>query len=152
MPSSVNGFGTKYYGERDHRSDGSYLTTNFFCLAFVPVIPLHTVRVIPDPKNSAWPFSQNYYVILEKRWPHPLQVLNVYLWGAAEVAMGIFYFAWCEPLIKANPNWSIPEWGLTVIFFLFLVPPILISLLLKNMASKQAKPNIIDANDNTPIG
>jgi hypothetical protein len=33
MPSNVNGFGTKYYGQRDFRADGSYITTNFFCLA-----------------------------------------------------------------------------------------------------------------------
>jgi len=55
MPSNVNGFGTKYYGQRDFRLDGSYVTTNFFCLGFFPVIPLHSVRVIPDPKNSWMP-------------------------------------------------------------------------------------------------
>jgi len=87
MPSNVNGFGTKYYGQRDFRLDGSYVTTNFFCLGFFPVIPLHSVRVIPDPKNSWMPFSKNYYAILEKRWPNPLQVLSIYLWSAAAAGM-----------------------------------------------------------------
>ena len=66
MPKSVNGIGTKYYGKRDLREDRSYLTTKFFCLLFMPLIPLHTVRVIPDPKNSWIPFSNNYYTILER--------------------------------------------------------------------------------------
>jgi len=97
MPSSVNGVGTKYYGKRDVRADGSYLTTNFISLLFVPLIPIHSVRVVPDPKNSWLPFSTNYYMILEKRWPHPLQVLSIYLWAAAAVAMGAFYFMAMEP-------------------------------------------------------
>ena len=42
MPSNINGFGTKYYGQRDFRPDGSYVTTNFFCLGFFPVVPLHS--------------------------------------------------------------------------------------------------------------
>jgi hypothetical protein len=147
MPSSVNGFGTKYYGERDHRDDGSHLTTNFFCLVFVPVLPLHTVRVIPDPKNSAWPFSKNFYMVLEKHWPNPLQVLNVYLWAAAEVAMGILYFAWCEPLIK-HSNWNMPPWAHIVILGLFLAPPILAALLLTNLTSKRAKARMVDLNTN----
>ena len=39
MPSNVNGFGTKYYGQRDFRSDGSYVTTNFFCRVLFQLFP-----------------------------------------------------------------------------------------------------------------
>jgi len=45
MPSSVNGCGTRYYGKRRFNPDGSYITTNFVCLLFIPLIPLHSVRV-----------------------------------------------------------------------------------------------------------
>jgi hypothetical protein len=73
MPKSIYGFGTRYYGERDYRKDGSYLTTNFFCLLFFPIFPLHTVRVIPDPKNTEWSLvGENYYLVLEERAPNLL--------------------------------------------------------------------------------
>jgi hypothetical protein len=133
MPSNVNGFGTKYYGQRDFRSDGSYLTTNFFCLAFVPVVPLHSVRVIPDPKNSAMPFSKNYYAILEKRWPHPLQVLSIYLWSAAAVSMGILFLWKIEPLLKKNGVSFTQGWVEVVLGTVCVAIPIFLGILVRTL-------------------
>ncbi len=132
MPSNVNGFGTKYYGQRDFRSDGSYVTTNFFCLAFVPVVPLHSVRVIPDPKNSAMPFSKNYYAILEKRWPHPLQVLSIYLWSAAAVGMGVLFLWKIEPLLKKS-GVSVQGWVEAVLGGVCVATPIFLGILLRTL-------------------
>jgi hypothetical protein len=142
MPSSVNGFGTKYYGQRDFRPDGSYLTTKFFCLAFFPIIPLHSVRVIPDPKNSVLPFSKNYYAILEKRWPHPLQVLSIYLWAAAAAGMGILYFWKIEPLLKDQAPALAAGWIEAFLFCFFLVIPVAAGMLLRNLLRKRVELNI----------
>jgi hypothetical protein len=141
MPSSVNGFGTKYYGRRDFRPDGSYITTNFFCLAFFPIIPLHSVRVIPDPKNSAVPFSKNYYAILEKRWPHPLQVLSIYLWAAAAAGMGILFFWKIEPYLKENAPWLAASWLEAFLFAFFIAIPVVAGALLRNLFRKRAELN-----------
>jgi hypothetical protein len=139
MPSSVNGFGTKYYGKRDFRPDGSYVTTNFFCLAFLPIIPLHSVRVIPDPKNSAIPFSKNYYAILEKRWPNPLQVLSIYLWAAAVAAMGILFFWKIEPFLKGRYSWLNQSWMQACIFGVCIAVPVAAGVLLRTLLLKRGQ-------------
>ncbi|HET9791003.1 MAG TPA: hypothetical protein VFR08_06850 [Candidatus Angelobacter sp.] len=141
MPSNVNGFGTKYYGQRDFRADGSYLTTNFFCLGFVPIIPLHSVRVIADPKNSAMPFSKNYYSILEKRWPHPLQVLFIYLWAAAAAGMGILYFWKIEPFLTERFVWLTQGWQKTVVFAVLVAVPVAVGVLLRTLVLKRGQLN-----------
>ena len=133
MPSSVNGFGTKYYGQRDFRPDGSYVTTNFFCLAFFPVFPIHSVRVIPDPKNSWVPFSKNYYAILEKRWPNPLQVLSIYVWAAAAAGVGILYFWKIEPFLKESAPWLAQSWVVPILFAACLAVPVAAGALLRNL-------------------
>jgi hypothetical protein len=137
MPSNVNGFGTKYYGQRDFRADGSHVTTNFFCLAFLPIIPLHSVRVIPDPKNSAMPFSKNYYSILEKRWPHPLQVLFIYLWAAAAATMGILFFWKIEPLLKERGLWVAQGWVEAFLFCVCVVVPVAAGVLVRTLLLKR---------------
>jgi hypothetical protein len=139
MPSNVNGFGTKYYGQRDFRPDGSYLTTKFFCLGFFPVVPLHSVRVIPDPKNSAMPFSKNYYSILEKRWPHPLQVLSIYLWAAAAAGMGILFLWKIEPLLKERGLWVAQGWVEATLCGVCITAPILAGALLRTLLRKRGQ-------------
>ena len=48
--TSINGFGTAFVGEAMHGSDGSYVTTEWVIVALVPIIPLKTFRVVPDPR------------------------------------------------------------------------------------------------------
>lgn len=139
MPSSVNGFGTKYYGQRDFRPDGSYITTKFFCLAFFPIIPLHSVRVIPDPKNSALPFSKNYYAILEKSWPNPLQVLSIYLWAAAAAGMGILFFWKIEPYLKERAPALSANWVEAFLFAACMAIPVVAGVLLRNVFRKRGE-------------
>jgi len=139
MPSNVNGFGTKYYGQRDFRPDGSYVTTNFFCLAFLPVFPIHSVRVIPDPKNSWLPFSKNYYAVLEKRWPNPLQVLCVYLVAAAAVGMGILFFWKIDPFLKDSAPWLALGWVEAFLFCACLSVPVAAAVLLRGFLRKRGE-------------
>jgi hypothetical protein len=151
MPSSINGCGTKYYGARDFRADGSHLTTNFFCLLFVPLIPLHSVRVIPDPKNSWLPFSKNYYVILEKRFPNLLQVLSVYFAGAVALALLIFTIAYVDPYLKENAPALAKQWIEMTLYVVALVPFFLIVRLWRNNAAQRGLAQSADPNDSTPI-
>lgn len=43
--STLNGFGTTFYGQCDYELNGSYVTTNWFVLAYLPIIPLFSARV-----------------------------------------------------------------------------------------------------------
>jgi hypothetical protein len=140
MPSSINGCGTKYYGQRNFRADGSHLTTNFFCLLFLPLIPLHSVRVIPDSKNSWLPFSKNYYQILEQRWPNPMQVLFVYLCAAVVIGQGILFFIYVDPYLKTQTPWLAHDWMEYILFCLTLIPLFLASRWLRNQAQRRALP------------
>jgi len=45
MPFSVNGIGTRYYGRREKGRDGSYVTTEWFTVLFIPLLPLGSYRV-----------------------------------------------------------------------------------------------------------
>lgn len=40
MPSTFNGTGTKYYGEREHDRGGMYITTKWIVLFGLPLVPL----------------------------------------------------------------------------------------------------------------
>jgi len=95
MPYSINGIGTKYYGNRDKATDGSYVTTEFIAFIFVPIIPLRSFRVVAS-SPAQWKFmgtSQKFQAVrIAMNWR---QVLNVYLVPvcifAALIAFGTFY-------------------------------------------------------------
>ena len=44
MPRMINGVGTRFYGECDWRRDGSFQTTEWLVLMYVPVVPFKSLR------------------------------------------------------------------------------------------------------------
>jgi hypothetical protein len=42
---SLNGFGTCFYGKRDFQRDGSFITTEWIIAAFLPLIPIRSLRI-----------------------------------------------------------------------------------------------------------
>ena len=48
---TINGVGTKIYGKSDEGSDGSYITTLFFTILFIPVIPIKQYLVRHEGDN-----------------------------------------------------------------------------------------------------
>lgn len=80
MAFSFNGFGTTYYGERDFRPDGSFITTEWIILAFVPVIPLGSLRVIRTPQRDTnlVVYRSSKSIVVERLSPHLGQVLATY--------------------------------------------------------------------------
>jgi hypothetical protein len=89
MPFTYNGCGTKFYGQRDKEPDGSYITTEWIVLVYVPLIPLRSFRIKPTGKSSLMVvYNSVEYLVM----PVPLnwqQVRNVYLVGATIV--GTFF-------------------------------------------------------------
>lgn len=76
---SFNGFGTSIYGKRNFQSDGSFITTQWIILFWIPFIPLKSFRVKESgptrPAFLGW--SQSYFVLGRSR-PDIRQVINVY--------------------------------------------------------------------------
>ncbi len=138
MPKSFGGFGTRYCGERDYRKDGSYMTTTFFCVFFFPLFPLHTVRVIPDPKNDEWNEMQDsYYLVSEKRAPNLGQVASVYLFELTVIALMVLYVARIEPVVKNRFPWISSPWLGPIPFGLAIAPPYIAVRLLRRIARKR---------------
>jgi hypothetical protein len=82
MPFTFNGIGTKYYGQRDFLEDGSFVTTEWFVLAYIPVIPLGSFRVTPTGKSSnLLVYRSNQYLVkrVPISWRQVKNVYNVYI-------------------------------------------------------------------------
>jgi hypothetical protein len=139
MPKSFGGFGTRYCGERDYRKDGSYMTTTFFCPFFFPVFPLHTVRVIPDPKNNEWDeMHESYYLVSERRAPNLRQVASVYLFELAVIALIVLDILRIEPVLKYRFPWLSSPWAEPLPFLLAIAPPFIAVRILRRSARKRA--------------
>ena len=70
--SSINGFGTTFYGECDYQPDGSFVTTYWVILAFLPVIPLYSARIFYSESGL---FNTQYqYEKLPVNWQQVVRI------------------------------------------------------------------------------
>src|SRR5579859_7096118 len=98
MPFTFNGVGTANYGAREFRPDGSYVTTSWFVLIFVPIFPLKSQRILPTGNNKFYlVYYSQPYLVLEKLPLNLTQVLCVYgwyaaLWAFSGLALAGFWF------------------------------------------------------------
>lgn len=84
MPYTLNGFGTRLYGARDFLPDNSYVTTKWIVLAYMPIVPLSSMRVRPSEGSIYLGFyNRSRYSILDTAKPNPTQVLCIYGWFVA---------------------------------------------------------------------
>ncbi len=95
--TSINGTGSRFIGKTDIRQDESYLTTEWFCMLWIPFFPVCTYRVIKIKERSnlivAW------YMIQEK---YPVRIKDLakgYSWTLAigfAIASAVMFFRWIE--------------------------------------------------------
>lgn len=82
MAWSLNGCGTTFYGQRDYRADGSYITTEWVVAFCIPIIPLRSLRVrYRGPGERRFPIgfgSGESYAVYEETVPNWRQVLGTY--------------------------------------------------------------------------
>jgi hypothetical protein len=93
MPYTLNGCGTRYCGNRDIAEDGSYVTTLWITVFWMPIIPLRSYRVKPVGEGTHWVIhnSQNYLAMrVPLCWK---QVRNTYLL-ASPILLLVAYFSW----------------------------------------------------------
>lgn len=87
MPSNVNGIGTTYFGASDREPDGSFVTTEWFILLGVPLIPLRSLRACYLGESHKWNRTSKSYAILG---PAPLDkhlVLQAYAWWLIPIVL-----------------------------------------------------------------
>jgi hypothetical protein len=84
MPATLNGIGTTFYGSCDFHLDGSYVTTEWLVLVYLPVLPLRSYRLTPTEGGFDYGFWRRTTYEVQGRVPlHCRQVMRVYLFIAA---------------------------------------------------------------------
>ncbi len=74
--SMINGMGSMLIGKSDLREDGSYLTTEWFCMLWLPLFPVCNYRVMKVAQRVLIPFllGSQHFAIQEK---HPVRLKHV---------------------------------------------------------------------------
>lgn len=83
MAFTLNGCGTTFYGQREFHSDGTYVTTEWIVMIYIPLVPLRSMRVRytgPSERSIKIGFGgpARGYTIYEKTWPNWRQVACTY--------------------------------------------------------------------------
>lgn len=88
MANSFNGIGTSYYGQSKFEQDGSYVTTKWFILGFLPIIPMASARVNYVGTSGIPFFSRTSSFELVEELPIDwLQVLKTWLYTIFIIAL-----------------------------------------------------------------
>lgn len=119
MAYTFNGIGTRFYGQRDFHSDGSFVTTEWLSFLYFPLFPFRSLRVrYQGPAERRFPIgvgSAESYAVYEKTRPHWKQVLCVY--GYALFAVG-----WVFSMIELCVSTKDAALALSLLFVGCLLP------------------------------
>lgn len=134
MPWSNLGTGTLHYGKREFWSDGSYITTEFFALLGVAVVPLRSLRIKHietgfDPEHAT---IITEYIECSRSRADRKQVASVF---AYEAVLGAF--------LIGDPVWfdhhpETPEWIMLAVFAVGILFVSVIPTILRRRARKAA--------------
>lgn len=88
MPESTNGIGTIFYGKRDFRPDGSYVTTEWLIVLWIPILPLRSARIldIGEGEHRLSTIRSLAYLEIEEQNLSSRQVWSTYLYIVSCVA------------------------------------------------------------------
>ncbi|MGA3032643.1 MAG: hypothetical protein ABSD70_05140 [Terracidiphilus sp.] len=151
MPTSLEGVGFNMLGCRDLRPDGSFVTTKFFCLLYVPIVPISSWRVIPSRRNPWLPFVRKRYQRAAKQPLNLPQVISVYLAAAAIVGYGICFFEFAVPWLKTHSNLIDDSWVEVLVFAIWMSLPWFLIRRMRQRAVERVRENIHDLNTPKPI-
>ncbi|MGA9069464.1 MAG: hypothetical protein WB424_04355 [Terracidiphilus sp.] len=122
MPSIMQGLGFRYYGHRDLKADGSYITTKFFCVLYLPVVPIATFRVIAVRQDSWLPYhtirNTILYKLVSKDSLNLKQIFLVYMASVLFFSYGLSYFFYFVPFVSTHFGVQLGE-GMKIILFAF---------------------------------
>jgi hypothetical protein len=102
LPTSIKGIGTRFFGQRDFRPDGTYVTTEFSILFHIPVLPIRSVRVRYDGvrRNTETGIRGPQYEIREETSLNWIQILYVYAYVVFVFWWLFFWLTHCDKLTK----------------------------------------------------
>ena len=107
MAFTLNGFGTRFYGEGDLRPDGSFITTEWVTAAYLPILPLRSFRLARTRGGlNAVVFRSQSYAVFEKLpicWPQVGRVYGCVIGTAAWWSV-VSWLAFDQLAILDGPN------------------------------------------------
>jgi hypothetical protein len=89
-----------FYGEREYEPDGSFVTTEWFTLAYLPIFPITSKRMCAYPKGDLSTYDASGYFVHEILPLNLNQVVAVYGWFAAIFAPIIVWGTFQDALTK----------------------------------------------------
>ena len=119
MAYTLNGIGTAFYGKRDFCADGTYITTEWITVLYIPLVPLRSMRVRyqgrAEPRFSIGVGSAETYAVFEKTAPRLKQVLFTYgyTW---------FLITWTSCLISLIVSFKDPALAFSTLSIGLLLP------------------------------
>ena len=97
MSYSYRGIGIRYYGQRDFYADGSYVTTKWFCILYLPLIPLKSMRMRPTGASKYYGLQRVPVVVQANLAKQSLpQVISTYIF--ASVGVGFLFLSRVMPI------------------------------------------------------
>lgn len=149
MAFTLNGFGTKFYGEADVRPDGSFVTTEWITALYVPLIPLRSFRFVRVRGGvNVVVFHSQSYAILEKLpvcWPQVGRVYAFVFCTALWWSLGGFCLGKFKVLDGPNATyWVIP-------FIAMMALPFGVAWWLRRKASRAAQQQQSAASEPPPL-
>jgi hypothetical protein len=109
MSFVIHGIGTMVYGERDYWPDGSFVTTEWFVLAWVPIFPLCSKRISYKPDNPYARFdAAGGFYVYETLGVDRLQSFFVYLWFLCVIGPLVIWANFQDALSRmvGDENWA----------------------------------------------
>jgi hypothetical protein len=152
MASSLRGTGFHTFGFRRLRPDGSYATTEFFCILYLPIIPIKTIRVTPAPGSSSLPFVRRKYRAVIKEPLDRSQVVSIYLQAAAWIGYGILFFESSVPFLRSRTNLIENGWIEFALFLGWMAVPWALLTWARSAARRRLQQGIHNVNTPHPFG
>jgi len=150
--TSIGGAGYSLFGCRRMSRDGSYIATEFFCILYVPLAPIKTLRVTPAPGQSRLPFVPKKFVQAIRQPLDLSQVISVYLTAIAIIAYGLSFFEFAAPYLKGHSNLMDNGWLEMLAFLAWMWLPWFFMQSVRKRAMERASEDIRKLNSPKPIG
>ena len=91
MQVTIHGIGTAIYGERDYWPYGSFVTTEWAVLAWIPIFPTFSKRISYAQTSPYATYDASGYYVHETTAPNLKQVLFVYGWFACLIGLFVAF-------------------------------------------------------------
>jgi hypothetical protein len=133
MAFVFHGIGTMVYGKRDYWPDGSFVTTEWFVVAYVPIFPIVSKRISYTRNSDYAIYDPSGYFVYETLPLDGGQVASVYGWFAAMIGPFIIWSNFQDALARMLGD----EDRAAGLFFLSLAITVAFPYLLRRRAKRR---------------